>query len=1350
MKHSKRSPGFSLILSLTMMAAMVMLVVTISAFVTVESRMAMNQQLATRARLNAVVSMRLALAHLQQEAGPDRRATARADITQPEVIFAYKFRNPMWTGVWRSDFPDLPPAWLISGRADQDAGTQSISLFQISATGLAPDYHAGYWAPWQSSYAPDAAQLVTLVGLGRALGQDSSTPSGLVSLPKITLPDDVAGAYAYWIGDEGVKARPNLADIREKTDTNSADQLISLRSPVTHGLLKNLPIQSQLSSISRPKDAPLLTGWNTIVTGGGQLDIRKYFHDISLVSAGVLADPINGGLKRDLSLAFELSDAEFAQTEFGGGATAAAATQTENGVEIMTMPVLLDKGGKTTAAAPIFSRTATDGQIRGPTWWVLRDYHRLYKQLGWTAGGTGSRATTTPTLMARTLWPNVAAAHPNGTPADSGMPNNSLRNRIYGYSDIYNGDQAAPVNPNASDLLNGDKGKIVTRPLNVAATPYVQRVSLAFGISQVKWVVTVKKGKSETTTTYWDFELRLTPTVVIHNPYNVNMTWTPQVSGSLGKGTPYAAAISLSDISGWNLRVRQDSVGSTYNWQSPIAGFLKTQDPNSDDEDTLRFYLSDRNNQTITLKPGELRVFSCEPIAGTWTKSLVLGSAYDYRGGFSESAPSDTLLEEKIDINEPVYFEIIPYDLERKIPGKMRMRHALACWPGDELFYTKSPGSSDKEVFFLKSSEAAEVVFTDINQSIYPSQGEKSFPDWKSISHKYPRKNETSDGRIPYPVDAKPNPADLITVIDIEAKCADVTGSPFPVFTHSNPLAASARASASGRLGTGTDNGAKGTPPSYQLTIRSGGTWDSTASTDPTRDRSPVLSNFSGGTQAFGGNSTLAIGTPTCIFTEIPLTQPVSLAQYTHANFSVRDQQPLLSIGNSFASPFVEATKVIQDNGPNWTEFDQSYLLNAALWDGYFISSLAPWMETGAPNPKKNPLDSGERDPLRPTPSDLNATTTTPDSRELRSLSEVIDLFVNKGMPLDNPRFSIELCNFDATNTAKALADYRRSASVLINKGAFNVNSTSVTAWQAFLGLAKNFAIADKAANSPGTDQNSRFPRTLSKGSTTPANGNYNNISNWSGFANLTDSQIANLARAIVDENKRRFGLQTRSERDQAKPPGARLFGGLTKSATPYLGLSEFINRFLTAETWANRCGALQAAIFRADQNYKTGLSDRLISGATDRTLTKALLQTPSAGYFPNPENVEVNVQNDISGLHTAMGAPGNLLQSDLLQSLGSALTTRSDTFTLRCFGEAAQSSGETGSAWMEVVVQRVPEFIDPTNAPETGNSAPRPLKLSPSSATDASISTALTKVNNVLGRRFKVVSMRWLKADEI
>ncbi|MFM7742985.1 MAG: hypothetical protein ACKO8X_05760, partial [Verrucomicrobiota bacterium] len=141
MKKPERSPGFSLILSLTVMTGVVLLLVSLSAFITIESRAAMNGHLAVRARLNAVVSMRLALAHLQHEAGPDRRSTARADITQPDASPG-SLRNPMWTGVWRTDKPDLPPAWLVSGRGDRPAGAQMVSLSQ---TGDKADYPEEYW-----------------------------------------------------------------------------------------------------------------------------------------------------------------------------------------------------------------------------------------------------------------------------------------------------------------------------------------------------------------------------------------------------------------------------------------------------------------------------------------------------------------------------------------------------------------------------------------------------------------------------------------------------------------------------------------------------------------------------------------------------------------------------------------------------------------------------------------------------------------------------------------------------------------------------------------------------------------------------------------------------------------------------------------------------------------------------------------------------------------------------------------------------------------------------------------------------------------------------------------------------
>ncbi|MFM7208784.1 MAG: hypothetical protein ACKOY8_03080, partial [Verrucomicrobiota bacterium] len=113
-------------LSLTVMAMLVLTVVTIAAFISIEARLMVQHQLGTRARLNALASLRLAVGQLQQEAGPDRRSTARADLTQAGVAVS-ALKNPMWTGVWRSDRPDQPPAWLVSGRANRDAGSQTVS-----------------------------------------------------------------------------------------------------------------------------------------------------------------------------------------------------------------------------------------------------------------------------------------------------------------------------------------------------------------------------------------------------------------------------------------------------------------------------------------------------------------------------------------------------------------------------------------------------------------------------------------------------------------------------------------------------------------------------------------------------------------------------------------------------------------------------------------------------------------------------------------------------------------------------------------------------------------------------------------------------------------------------------------------------------------------------------------------------------------------------------------------------------------------------------------------------------------------------------------------------------------------
>ena len=153
--------GFSLVLSLTIMALMLVVIITLVSFLKIESQLATNAVARSRARMQAMVSLRLALAHLQQEAGADRRTTARADICADTMQPGWNWttiRNPLWTGVWRTDKPAQPPAWLVSGRHDRPAGIQSLSLVGTVA------YDATPHLPWDSTYNPQGLNVVTLVG----------------------------------------------------------------------------------------------------------------------------------------------------------------------------------------------------------------------------------------------------------------------------------------------------------------------------------------------------------------------------------------------------------------------------------------------------------------------------------------------------------------------------------------------------------------------------------------------------------------------------------------------------------------------------------------------------------------------------------------------------------------------------------------------------------------------------------------------------------------------------------------------------------------------------------------------------------------------------------------------------------------------------------------------------------------------------------------------------------------------------------------------------------------------------------------------------------------------------------
>ncbi len=408
---------------------------------------------------------------------------------------------------------------------------------------------------------------------------------------------------------------------------------------------------------------------------------------------------------------------------------------------------------------------------------------------------------------------------------------------------------------------------------------------------------------------------------------------------------------------------------------------------------------------------------------------------------------------------------------------------------------------------------------------------------------------------------------------------------------------------------------------------------------------------------------------------DIPLAPIQTLNSLNGANpggssgYLPRFSQP---IGNSWAHPMLDPSKVVTAGG-TYAYLDHSFLLNLALYDHYFFSGL----------------------------SDQTGPFVSPTKTAAALAADLV-----AGTPLLDPRLAIyspagkDPSTFvaDATNTVA----YTNIASRLVMNGAFNVNSTSVAAWKAMLGSIHDAqALINKINKTTNTS-------TLATISPTNVTANEARISRfrlpasesiqvasvdpadayWLGARVYTDAELQLLAEKIVDQ--------------------IRIRG-------PFLSMSEFVNRRLGSGPTAMR-GALQQAI------DNTGLN-QTYAGNTN------------AGYEIPPASVSsYNYKNTEAGTGSSyQGAPGYLTQADLLGVLGNAATPRSDTFTIRCYGEARDSAGKTtASTVCEAVVQRVPDYLDPTDLPEIPT---------------ASLSRM---VNKNFGRRFQILSFRWLAPSEV
>lgn len=187
--------------------------------------------------------------------------------------------------------------------------------------------------------------------------------------------------------------------------------------------------------------------------------------------------------------------------------------------------------------------------------------------------------------------------------------------------------------------------------------------------------------------------------------------------------------------------------------------------------------------------------------------------------------------------------------------------------------------------------------------------------------------------------------------------------------------------------------------------------------------------------------------------------------------------------------------------------------------------------------------------------------------------------------------------------------------------------------------------------------------------------------------------------------------------------------------------------------------GVLQAAIDSTSINRGFHTDDSLvISAANGRHLSEMASNSKHFDMYRDPRGTWENWRGAVGP--QAAGAPAYLMQQDILARLGSFLTVRSDTFKIRAYGEVRNplSGAVEGKAWCEMTVQRFPEYIDrDTPDQEPWKIHGREVEIGSQNALsyrgklyDGHVSDELSAVNRELGRRFKIVSFRWLNEKEI
>jgi hypothetical protein len=1114
--------GFALVVTLVMMVLLSVLAIGLLSLANISLRSSTAGDARKVAQANARVALAMALGQLQNELGDDRRVTADG------AILGTATSQQQLVGVW--DSAAGPHLTTPTAPAPDYAGWKKTKFRTWLASNPEPD---------ELRTTEFAQQPVTDASVKLFTEKADGFDMRALTIP---VPEDngLAGSMAWAVTQEATKAKINVGSDLARTKNNDA-----IHAPDGPKLgLSDLAEQPSADWTTR---SGRVLGMNQAIldpeyklTRDTAAELRR---EHTVHARGVLADVVNGGLKTDLSLGFNLDKGQFNQSRWGqvnnpfGGGTAPQGEvplfQPLNGGAPVTIsmnynPVRYDHVFETGAA---------------PTFNSLRSYYNLFQHLYSTGGAT---AFYRP--QASAYWPD--------SPRGSETSVSPVLDRVLFFVCLY--------------VDSGGFINIVFTPVITLWNPYNVAVE-SEGFVVFPWMDV---------------------------PMFANFNITGQQTG----GVP------LSHNMG------RDTSPAKQGRQKEPYFYCKLTGSGTNSLAT-----------PIRIGPGEVRVFVPA------TKNVV---RYD-------RLPAENA-------RTSIYMKPATSAADLDLGGGIGVPMNVSMGTPINRVITKTDSVSAR-LDFLFSSFHYFVRMEDAGRLKGAVRG-------KTVAEVQIYNGKLGDQAVETPsytgdqLKQKPRPVALLETFHRTAgeagQTADLVYTVNPRQRYVNAMISGSSSFVAG--------------PHYESSMHKVADFIGTA----------FQVTGDGQRSYYGMSNAAGSGRDYLPFFELPREPMLSLGAFQNADLSDSAYSPGSQFGNAWASGFVSrataarnlktaATSGAEKIAPNGLGiYDNSYLLNAAVWDGFYFSSIAP---------RTSPAGAGG------SPSVYDS----PVAQTTQSATDVLTNWVESpdANPLRNPRHILHRGGMTEDQIIERLdspAGCRWAAAHMMVDGSFNVNSVNEAAWRAMLASLRGSKLDVTGKGLHDSGDSTPVPRLRE------LSGSSDDL--WNGFRELSDDQIRSLAREIV-----------REVRDRG----------------PFQSMGEFVNRRL-ASTPLGLKGALQAAIDRSNLNAHATVEKFNNSGY------------PFRSNLPEP--------------FTGTGTPGWLTQADLLTALGPFITVRSDTFTIRAYGEAKDTKGEVlARAWCEAVVQRVPDLLDPD---PNDNATELPLDLTP--------------INARFGRRFEIISYRDVAEDEL